>query len=102
MVPPPSPPAPYHLSAGGRWIRTFGSPTDPLPFRDSQAHLPSRFDLPTRNRRFESAFLQRGVRCEPVLSCRRESETTTLQIDPTGLTTSPQLYQPSHATKAPA
>src|ERR1700720_3630017 len=25
MVPSPSPPAPYHLSAGGRWIRTSGS-----------------------------------------------------------------------------
>src|SRR6202035_81832 len=24
MVPSPSPPAPYHLSAGGRWIRTVG------------------------------------------------------------------------------
>jgi len=23
------------LPAGGRWIRTFGPPTDPLPFRDS-------------------------------------------------------------------
>ena len=22
------------LRAGGRWIRTFGSPTDPLPFRE--------------------------------------------------------------------
>jgi len=27
------------LSAGGRWIRTFGSPTDPLPFRE-QVRLP--------------------------------------------------------------
>ena len=25
MVPPPSPPAPYHLSGGGKWIRTIGS-----------------------------------------------------------------------------
>jgi hypothetical protein len=25
------------LSAGGRWIRTFGSPTDPLPFREQSA-----------------------------------------------------------------
>src|ERR1700731_1090873 len=24
MVPSPSPPAPYHLSAGGKWIRTIG------------------------------------------------------------------------------
>ena len=52
------------LSAGGRWIRTFGSPTDPLPFRGSQARLPSRFDLPTRNRWFESTSLQRGG-CKP-------------------------------------
>ena len=47
--------------AGGTWIRTFGSPTDPLPFRDSQARLPSGFDLLTRNRWFESCSLQRGV-----------------------------------------
>src|ERR1700736_4680345 len=26
MVPSPSPPAPYHLTAGGRWIRTLGPP----------------------------------------------------------------------------
>ncbi len=56
------------LSAGGRWIRTFGSPTDPLPFRDSQARLPSRFDLPTRNRWFESTSLQQRVTDEPVKS----------------------------------
>src|ERR1700731_2504072 len=30
MVPSPSPPAPYHLSAGGRWIRTSGSWSDLL------------------------------------------------------------------------
>jgi hypothetical protein len=53
------------LAGGGRWIRTFGSPTDPLPFRDSQAGLPSRFDLPTRNRWFESTSLQRRVRRNP-------------------------------------
>src|SRR6202045_2645434 len=34
-----SPPAPYHLSPGGRWIRTFGSPTVPLPF--SRQPVPS-------------------------------------------------------------
>jgi DNA invertase Pin-like site-specific DNA recombinase len=45
----------------GWWIRTFGSPTDPLPFRDSQARFPSRFDLPTRNRWFEFTSLQRRV-----------------------------------------
>jgi len=28
------------LSAGGRWIRTFGSPTDPLPFSRQQSRLP--------------------------------------------------------------
>jgi predicted ATPase len=28
------------LPAGGRWIRTFGSPTDPLPFSRQQSRLP--------------------------------------------------------------
>src|SRR3984893_2950726 len=28
MVPPPSPPAPYHLFAGGKWIRTIGPPPE--------------------------------------------------------------------------
>src|SRR5438477_10534464 len=28
MVPPPSPPAPYHLSAGGKWIRTISPPPE--------------------------------------------------------------------------
>src|ERR1700731_5083279 len=28
MVPSPSPPAPYHLAAGGEWIRTFSSAPD--------------------------------------------------------------------------
>src|SRR5437762_1929590 len=28
MVPPPSPPAPYHLSAGGKRIRTVGPPCE--------------------------------------------------------------------------
>src|SRR5437868_6750525 len=28
MVPPPSPPAPYHLSVGGKWIRTIGPPPE--------------------------------------------------------------------------
>jgi len=42
------------LSAGGRWIRTSGSPTDPLPFSRKQSRLLWRFDgLATRNRKFE-------------------------------------------------
>jgi hypothetical protein len=28
------------LPAGGRWIRTFGSPTDPFPFSRQQSRLP--------------------------------------------------------------
>src|SRR5439155_24999512 len=35
-----SPPVPYHLSAGGSWIRTFGSATDPLPFSRLESRLP--------------------------------------------------------------
>jgi hypothetical protein len=35
-------------------------------------------------------------------SDRREPQTPTLQIDPKGLTTSPQLYQKSTASRAPA
>src|SRR6266446_8518814 len=31
MVPPPSPPAPYHLFAGAKWIRTLGPPYDAPP-----------------------------------------------------------------------
>ena len=54
------------LTAGGKWIRTFGSPTDPLPFRDSQARLPSRFDLPTRNRWFDTTSLHQRLNNEPV------------------------------------
>jgi biopolymer transport protein TolR len=41
------------LAAGGRWIRTFGSPTDPLPFSRQPVPSPPRFDgLATRNRKF--------------------------------------------------
>src|SRR5438132_4885612 len=45
------------LAAGGRWIRTSGSPTDPLPFSRKQSRLPWRFDgLATRNRKFEPCY----------------------------------------------
>src|SRR5580700_11042494 len=42
MVPSPSPPAPYHLSAGGRWIRTVGTADDARLLADLYAHNASR------------------------------------------------------------
>src|ERR1700720_182060 len=71
MVPSPSPPAPYHLSAEGRWIRTLGTPqrnnfSRPPPFDPPQFAFRKRNRLlPTRNRWFESTSLQRRVICEP-------------------------------------
>jgi hypothetical protein len=36
------------LSAGGRWIRTFGPPSEGQRFRGSQSELPGRLVMPTR------------------------------------------------------
>ena len=56
------------LSAGGRWIRTIGTP----PNFFGRPSIPAQFTfrninrLPrARDRWFESISLQRGVRCEP-------------------------------------
>src|ERR1700738_3757915 len=59
MVPSPSPPAPYHLSAGGKWIRTIG----PLPrlssIRAVRAEIIGRStDVFRRDREFDVSALQ--------------------------------------------
>src|SRR6202040_2668576 len=63
-----SPPAPYHLSAGGRWIRTIGTP----PNFFGRPSIPAQFTIRNinrlprdRDRWFESISLQRRVSCEP-------------------------------------
>src|SRR5580704_15405922 len=38
-----SPPAPYHLSPGGRWIRTIGPPCDEWAIQDDGYQRRSRF-----------------------------------------------------------
>src|SRR6267154_2270951 len=48
MVPSPSPPAPYHLSAGGKWIRTFGPSQGMSQIRTVGAER----DIGRRKRRF--------------------------------------------------
>src|SRR3984957_16053922 len=68
-----SPPAPYHLSAGGRWIRTIGTP----PNFFGRPHLPAQFTFRNinrfprdRDRWFESISLQQRV-CELSVPERR-------------------------------
>src|SRR4029077_13479856 len=67
-----SPPAPYHLSAGGRWIRTSGSWS-----RDRQTVMGevTAFSKPGADllgiRRFESISLQRRVLCEPTSRAKK-------------------------------
>jgi len=59
------------LCAGGRWIRTFGSAPNPLPFSETAVPSPMTVDglvTGTRNRKSESISLQRGVKCEPAFA----------------------------------
>src|SRR5580693_9190045 len=49
MVPSPSPPAPYHLSAGGRWIRTVGTRQKKQLFMGCPRSIP-QFAFRNRNR----------------------------------------------------
>src|SRR5712672_330508 len=69
-----SPPAPYHLSAGGRWIRTFGSPFAKwrFPLSQSGTGLDDKSDLETMmpkvGPRVRIHFA--GVSCEPASLAR--------------------------------
>src|SRR5580692_5909029 len=74
------------LSAGGRWIRTIGTPPNFFgrPSIPAQIHLSQYNRLPRdRDRWFESISLQRGVWCEPDFRAGSDRTSRAEQIAPT-------------------